>query len=139
MNERKTVIAINLETLERSAYPSFVTAAEHCGVSKFTVSKCYYTGTAFNGWCFCSPEQLDERKERIRQLSAKWVKEGMPIRKKYVRKPPKETVSIRIDAHTTIIVDAAKVPTPKDREAYAERYRERLKSEYAKRLKQQHY
>ena len=50
---------------------------------------------------------------------------------------PKETVSIRIDRQTLIIVPLEKAPTPEAREAYAERYLQRLKDSDSKRFKSQ--
>lgn len=121
MNERKTVIAINLETLDRHAYPSFVSASEHCGISKYTVQKCYHNDLQYNGWYFCDPSQLEARKERIRYLSDKWKKEGMPIRKRETRQK-KDLVSLRIDDHTCILVTPDKAT-----EEYAEIWRQKYK------------
>ncbi len=61
---------------------------------------------------------------RIRQLAAKWRREGMPIRP-YRRKSETEAnsdslVSLRIDSHTIILV-----PPEKATEEYARQWRER--------------
>lgn len=120
--------AVNLETLERKYFPSFVAAAVHTGVGKEQVAKCFRQDTPFNGWYFCSPNQVGDKTERIRYLSNKWIKEGMPI--KGPRKPKPKLVPLRLDSHTVIYVKPEKA-TPE----YAEQYREKLKSQSTKLLK----
>lgn len=120
--------AFNLETLERKYFPSFIAAAVHTGVGKEQVAKCFHTDTPFNGWYFCPTDMVESKTERIRYLSNKWIKEGMPI--KGPRKPKPALVPLRIDSHTVIYVKPEKA-TPE----YAEQYREKLKSNSAKLLK----
>ena len=121
------VCAVNLATLERKVYESITRAAQHCGMSKEQVAKCYHQDQQWNGWYFCSPDQVEAKAERIRYLSTKWKKEGMPIRTR-ATKPKKELVSLRIDRHTVIMV-----PPEKATEAYAEEYRQKLKNQVGKR------
>jgi hypothetical protein len=111
--------AVNLETLERKYFPSFVAAAVHTGVSKEQISKCFHQDTPFNGWYFCPTDMVESKTERIRYLSNKWIKEGMPI--KGPRKPKPKLVPLRIDSHTVIYVKPEKA-TPE----YAEEYRQKL-------------
>ncbi len=120
--------AVNLETMERKYFPSFIAASVHTGVGKEQVSKCFHQDTPFNGWYFCPPEQVESKTERIRYLSNKWIKEGMPIKGRGKAKP--KLVSLRIDSHTVIMVPPEKA-TPE----YAEQYREKLKSQSSKLLK----
>jgi hypothetical protein len=111
--------AVNLETLERKYFPSFIAAAVHTGVSKEQISKCFHQDTPFNGWYFCPTDMVESKTERIRYLSNKWIKEGMPI--KGPRKPKPKLVPLRIDSHTVIYVKPEKA-TPE----YAEEYRQKL-------------
>ena len=120
--------AVNLETLEQKYFPTFKAAAVHTGVSKEQISKCFHQDAPFNGWYFCSPNQVEDKTERIRYLSNKWIKEGMPI--KGPRKPKPTLVPLRIDSHTVIYVKPEKA-TPE----YAEEYREKLKSQSTKLLR----
>ena len=120
--------AVNLETLEQKYFPTFKAAAVHTGVSKEQISKCFHQDAPFNGWYFCSPDQVEDKTERIRYLSNKWIKEGMPI--KGPRKPKPKLVPLRLDSHTIILVKPEKA-TPE----YAEEYREKLKSQSTKLLR----
>ena len=120
--------AVNLENLERKYFPSFVAASVHTGISKDQISKCFHTDTPFNGWYFCPTAEVGERTERIRYLSNKWIKEGMPIKGPRNTKP--KLVPLRIDSHTVIYVKPEKA-TPE----YAEEYREKLKSQSTKLLR----
>ena len=130
MNAPTPTCAVNLETLERKYFPSFTAAAVHTGVGKMQVSKCFRSDTPFNGWYFCPADQVGEKTERIRYLSNKWRKEGMPIRGRANTKPKPKLVPLRLDSHTVIMVKPEKA-TP----AYAEKYREKLKSQSTKLLK----
>ena len=121
------VCAVNLATLERKVYESITRAAQHCGMSKEQVAKCFHQDQQWNGWYFCPPDQVKAKAERIRYLSTKWKKEGMSIRTR-ATKPKKELVSLRIDRHTVIMV-----PPEKATEAYAEMYRQKLKNQVGKR------
>lgn len=121
MRPKVPTCAINLETLERQTFSSFTTAAQHCGMSKCQVAKCFHQDQQWNGWYFCPPDQVEAKAERIRYLSTKWKKEGIPIISR-ATKPKKELVSLRIDRHTVIMV-----PPEKATEAYAEVYRQKLK------------
>jgi hypothetical protein len=120
--------AVNLETLERKYFPSFVAAAVHTGVSKEQISKCFHQDTPFNGWYFCPTDMVESKTERIRYLSNKWIKEGMPI--KGPRKPKPKLVPLRIDSHTVIYVKPEKA-TPE----YAEEYRQKLSKNSYKSIK----
>lgn len=111
--------AVNLETLERKYFPSFIAAAVHTGVSNEQISKCFHQDTPFNGWYFCPTDMVESKTERIRYLSNKWIKEGMPI--KGPRKPKPKLVPLRLDSHTVIYVKPEKA-TPE----YAEQYRQKL-------------
>ena len=111
--------AVNLETLERKYFPSFTAAAVHTGVGKEQVAKCFHQDTPFNGWYFCPTVKVGEKTERIRYLSNKWIKEGMPI--KGPRKPKPKLVPLRLDSHTVLYVKPEKA-TPE----YAEEYRQKL-------------
>ena len=122
--------AVNLETLERKYFPSFSAAAVHTGVGKEQVAKCFHQDTPFNGWYFCPTDKVGEKTERIRYLSNKWIKEGMPIKGPRNTKPKQKLVSLRIDSHTVIMVPPEKA-TPE----YAEQYREKLKSQSTKLLR----
>lgn len=122
--------AVNLETLERKYFPSFTEAAVHTGVGKEQVAKCFHQDTPFNGWYFCPTDKVGEKTERIRYLSNKWIKEGMPIKGPRKPKPKPKLVSLRIDSHTVIMVPPEKA-TPE----YAEQYREKLKSQSTKLLR----
>jgi hypothetical protein len=62
---------------------------------------------------------VGDKTERIRYLSNKWIKEGMPI--KGPRKPKPKLVPLRLDSHTVILVKPEKA-TPE----YAEQYRQKL-------------
>jgi hypothetical protein len=117
--------AVNLETLERKYFPSFVAAAVHTGVSKEQISKCFHQDTPFNGWYFCPTDMVESKTERIRYLSNKWIKEGMPI--KGPRKPKPKLVPLRLDSHTVILVKPEKA-TPE----YAEQYRQKLNTTKSK-------
>ena len=121
------VCAVNLASLERKVYENITRAAQHCGMSKDQVAKCYHQDRQWNGWYFCPPDQVEAKAERIRYLSTKWKKEGMPIITS-ATKPKKELVSLRIDRHTVIMV-----PPEKATEAYAEVYRQKLKNQVGKR------
>jgi hypothetical protein len=120
--------AVNLETLERKYFPSFIAAAVHTGVSKEQISKCFHQDTPFNGWYFCPTDMVESKTERIRYLSNKWIKEGMPI--KGPRKPKPKLVPLRIDSHTVIYVKPEKA-TPE----YAEEYRQKLSKNSYKSIK----
>ena len=122
--------AVNLETLERKYFPSFSAAAVHTGVGKEQVAKCFHQDTPFNGWYFCPTDKVGEKTERIRYLSNKWIKEGMPIKGPRNTMPKPKLVSLRIDSHTVIMVPPEKA-TPE----YAEQYREKLKSQSTKLLR----
>ena len=111
--------AVNLETLERKYFPSFSAAAVHTGVGKEQVAKCFHQDTPFNGWYFCPTDKVGEKTERIRYLSNKWIKEGMPIKGPRNTKP--KLVPLRLDSHTVLYVKPEKA-TPE----YAEEYREKL-------------
>ena len=111
--------AVNLETLERKYFPSFSAAAVHTGVGKEQVAKCFHQDTPFNGWYFCPTDKVGEKTERIRYLSNKWIKEGMPIKGPRNTKP--KLVPLRLDSHTVILVKPEKA-TPE----YAEQYRQKL-------------
>ena len=91
------------------------------------MAKCFHQDQQWNGWYFCPPDQVEAKAERIRYLSTKWKKKGMPIRTR-ATKPKKELVSLRIDRHTVIMV-----PPEKATEAYAEMYRQKLKNQVEKR------
>lgn len=118
--------AVNLETLERKYFPSFVAASVHTGVDKVQVFKCFHQDTPFNGWYFCPTDIVESKTERIRYLSNKWIKDGMPIKGPRITKPNPNLVSLRIDSHTVILVKPEKA-TPE----YAEQYREKMsKSSY---------
>ena len=111
--------AVNLETLERKYFPSFSAAAVHTGVGKEQVAKCFHQDTPFNGWYFCPTDKVGEKTERIRYLSNKWIKEGMPIKGPRNTKP--KLVPLRLDSHTVLYVKPEKA-TPE----YAEQYRQKL-------------
>ena len=128
MKQPVPTCAVNLETLEQKYFPTFKAAAVHTGVSKEQISKCFHQDAPFNGWYFCSPDQVEDKTERIRYLSTKWIKEGMPI--KGPRKPKPKLVPLRLDSHTIILVKPEKA-TPE----YAEEYREKLKSQSTKLLR----
>ena len=128
MKQPVPTCAVNLETLEQKYFPTFKAAAVHTGVSKEQISKCFHQDAPFNGWYFCSPDQVEDKTERIRYLSNKWIKEGMPI--KGPRKPKPKLVPLRLDSHTIILVKPEKA-TPE----YAEEYREKLKSQSTKLLR----
>lgn len=116
------IVAVNLETLERFRFPSFAKAAIATGTTVATVTKCYHDDAQHNGWYYCDNDQLEATAVRIRQLSAKWKREGMPIRP-YRRKAEPNAdslVSLRIDSHTVILV-----PPEKATEEYARQWRER--------------
>ena len=119
MKQPVPTCAVNLETLERKYFPTFKAAAVHTGVSKEQISKCFHQDAPFNGWYFCSPDQVEDKTERIRYLSNKWIKEGMPI--KGPRKPKPKLVPLRLDSHTVLYVKPEKA-TPE----YAEQYRQKL-------------
>ena len=119
MKQPVPTCAVNLETLEQKYFPTFKAAAVHTGVSKEQISKCFHQDAPFNGWYFCSPDQVEDKTERIRYLSNKWIKEGMPI--KGPRKPKPKLVPLRLDSHTIILVKPEKA-TPE----YAEEYRQKL-------------
>lgn len=121
MNQPTPTCAVNLETLERKYFPSFTAAAVHTGVGKMQVSKCFRDDTPFNGWHFCPADKVGEKTERIRYLSNKWIKEGMPVQQRNSTKPKESLVSLRIDSHTVIYVKPEKA-TPE----YAEQYRQKL-------------
>lgn len=112
--------AVNLETLERKYFPSFIAASVHTGVGKEQVAKCFHQDTPFNGWYFCAQGDVDAKTERIKYLSRRWKADGMPVRRKAASDPSK-LVSLRIDSHTVIMV-----PPYKATEEYAQRYREKL-------------
>lgn len=130
MKQPVPTCAVNLETLERKYFPTFKAAAVHTGVSKEQISKCFHQDAPFNGWYFCSPDQVEDKTERIRYLSNKWIKEGMPIKGRGNAKPKPKLVPLRIDSHTVIYVKPEKA-TPE----YAEEYREKLKSQSTKLLR----
>ena len=111
--------AVNLETLERKYFPSFVAAAVHTGVGKEQVAKCFHQDAPFNGWYFCPTDKVESKTERIRYLSNKWIKEGMPIKGPRNTKP--KLVPLRLDSHTVLYVKPEKA-TPE----YAEQYRQKL-------------
>ncbi len=121
MNQPTPTCAVNLETLERKYFPSFTAAAVHTGVGKMQVSKCFRDDTPFNGWYFCPADKVGEKTERIRYLSNKWIKEGMPVKRRNATKPKESLVSLRLDSHTVILVKPEKA-TPE----YAEQYRQKL-------------
>ena len=121
MNQPTPTCAVNLETLERKYFPSFTAAAVHTGVDKCQVSKCFRSDTPFNGWYFCPADKVGEKTERIRYLSNKWIKEGMPVQQRNATKPKESLVSLRLDSHTVILVKPEKA-TPE----YAEQYRQKL-------------
>ena len=123
-------IAVNLETLERKTFPSTNAAANHLGFRCDTVRLHLNNDTPFNGWYFCAATDIDTKTERIRYLSEKWKKEGMPVKRRADTKPKGQLVSLRIDHHTVIMVPPEKA-TPE----YAEHYREKLKSQPYKLLK----
>ena len=120
--------AVNLETLERKYFPSFSAAAVHTGVGKEQVAKCFHQDTPFNGWYFCPTDKVGEKTERIRYLSNKWIKEGMPIKGPRNTKP--KLVPLRLDSHTVLYVKPEKA-TPE----YAEQYREKLSKNSYKSIK----
>ena len=119
MRQSIPTCAVNLETLERKYFPSFIAAAVHTGVEKSQVAKCFHQDAPFNGWYFCPTDKVESKTERIRYLSNKWIKEGMPI--KGPRKPKSKLVPLRLDSHTVILVKPEKA-TPE----YAEQYRQKL-------------
>ena len=123
------VCAVNLATLERKVYESITRAAQHCGMSKEQVAKCYHQDQQWNGWYFCPPDQVEAKAERIRYLSNKWKKEGMPIRTR-ATKPKNELVSLVITEHPRTVI---MVTPEKATEAYAEEYRQKLKNQVEKR------
>ena len=123
------VCAVNLATLERKVYESITRAAQHCGMSKEQVAKCYHQDQQWNGWYFCSPDQVEAKAERIRYLSTKWKKEGMPIRTR-ATKPKNELVSLVITEHPRTVI---MVPPEKATEDYAEAYRQKLNKKIEKR------
>ena len=123
-------VAVNLETMERKYFPSFAAASVYTGVCTWQVAKCFHQDTPFNGWYFCLTDNVESKTERIRYLSNKWIKEGMPIKgPRYTKLKPK-LVPLRLDSHTVILVKPEKA-TPE----YAEEYREKLKSQSSKLLK----
>ena len=119
MKQSIPTCAVNLETLERKYFPSFIAAAVHTGVEKSQVAKCFHQDTPFNGWYFCPTDMVESKTERIRYLSNKWIKEGMPIKGPRNTKP--KLVPLRLDSHTVILVKPEKA-TPE----YAEQYRQKL-------------
>ena len=123
------VCAVNLATLERKVYESITRAAQHCGMSKEQVAKCYHQDQQWNGWYFCSPDQVEAKAERIRYLSTKWKKEGMPIRTR-ATKPKNELVSLVITEHPRTVI---MVPPEKATEDYAEAYLQKLNKKIEKR------
>jgi hypothetical protein len=113
--------AVNLGTLERKTFPSVNSAARHLGFVVDTVRIHFNNDTPFNGWYFCAAADIDTKTERIRYLSEKWKKEGMPVKRRADTKPKGQLVSLRIDHHTVIMV-----PPDKATPEYAEQYRERM-------------
>ena len=128
MKQSIPTCAVNLETLERKYFPSFSAAAVHTGVGKEQVAKCFHQDTPFNGWYFCPTDKVGEKTERIRYLSNKWIKEGMPIKGPRNTKP--KLVPLRLDSHTVLYVKPEKA-TPE----YAEEYREKLSKNSYKSIK----
>ena len=119
MKQSIPTCAVNLETLERKYFPSFIAAAVHTGVEKSQVAKCFHQDTPFNGWYCCPTDMVESKTERIRYLSNKWIKEGMPIKGPRNTKP--KLVPLRLDSHTVLYVKPEKA-TPE----YAEQYRQKL-------------
>ena len=116
------IVAVNLETLERYRFPSFAKAAAFTGTTVTTVVKSYHDDAQHNGWYYCDNPDLEATAVRIRQLSAKWKREGMPIRPYRRKAEPQASnlVPLRIDSHTVILV-----PPEKATEEYARQWRER--------------
>ena len=79
---------------------------------------------------FCPASDIEAKTERIRFLSDKWKKEGMPVKQRNATKPQESLVSLRIDSHTVIMVTPEKA-TPE----YAEQYREKLSKNSYKSIK----
>jgi hypothetical protein len=122
--------AVNLCTLERKLYPSINVAARHLDFHVDTVRIHLNNDTPFNGWYFCPASDIEAKTERIRFLSDKWKKEGMPVKQRNATKPQESLVSLRIDSHTVIMVPPEKA-TPE----YADQYREKLSKNSYKSIK----
>lgn len=115
------ICVVNLETLDRKTFQSVNSAARHIGFVVDTVRNHFNNDTPFNGWYFCAAAAIDTKTERIRYLSEKWKKEGMPVKQRNATKPKESLVNLRIDSHTVIMVPLEKA-TPE----YAEQYRQKL-------------
>lgn len=122
--------AVNLCTLERKLYPSTNAAARHLDFHVDTVRIHLNNDTPFSGWYFCHAADIEAKTERIRYLSDKWKKEGMPVKQRNTTTPKESLVSLRIDSHTVIMVTPDKA-TPE----YAEQYREKLSKNSYKSIK----
>ena len=129
MRQPIPVTAFNLETLERIDFPSMARAADHCLVDKSMLQKYLRNDQMWRGWYWCPTEVADLRMERVLYLSRRWKAEGKPIGRKRGKAKPK-LVALRIDRHTVIMVTPENA-TPE----YAEKYREKLKSQSTKSLK----
>lgn len=116
-----TVIAVDLESGERTSYPSIQEAASHCYVSAFSVRRYMQLNTSFHQWYWCRPDNVDEA--HILQLQRRWQVETRPARKSpaTMNKGKKQLFPLRIDAHTIIYV-----PQDKCTPEYAETYRKKL-------------
>lgn len=119
------IIAVDLETGERRQFPTMTAAANFTQMSVTTALNVYKADGTHGKWYFCRPEAYPLKADRIRALAKIWQS------KKSTREPVMESpslVSLRIDAHTVIMVSPEKA-TPE----YAARYRQRLADDDNKR------
>lgn len=131
MRQEIPVTVVNLETGKRTSYPSYSSAANDINVAFLTIKKMVKTKSAYKNWYAYLSGHDHLHKERIAYFTAVYadrykehtVEEGkMAKRDKMVKMNADDVlVSLRIDAHTVIMV-----PRYKATEQYAQKYRERL-------------
>jgi len=112
------ITAFDLNTRRRIDFPSMSTARDFCKVDISTLQKYLHNDQMFRGWYWCHTKDADSKTERVQYLSRRWKAEKPKLIKQRKRKA---VVSLRIDAHTCILVPPEKA-TPE----YAEKYRQKL-------------
>lgn len=110
------ITAFDLNTKRRIDFPSMSTARNYCKVDISTIQKYLHNDQMFRGWYWCLTAEADSKTERMEYLARRW-KAAKPLQPRKA----KTLVSLRIDAHTCILVPREKA-TPE----YAEKYRQKL-------------
>ena len=118
MRARIPVTVVNLATGKRRDFESLAAAASFTGTSSSFITNMLRDRRAWHKWFIYRQGHDEQYAETITAMMAYYKRNG-PLKQSKVVET--DLVSLRIDAHTVIMV-----PRYKATEQYAQKYRERL-------------